>query len=50
MRNGKVLVDEPRFLTTVEYVRPIGETVFNARDEAVTKMARRIVETMEKPW
>ncbi len=50
MRTGKLLADQPRFVTTVEYVRPVGETVFHARDEAVNKIARRVVETMETPW
>lgn len=50
MRTGKLLVDEPRFVTTIEYVRPVGETVFHARDEAVNRMARRMVEAMESPW
>jgi hypothetical protein len=50
VRTGKLLVDEPRFVTTVEYVRPIGETIFHAREEAVNKMARRVVESMEAPW
>lgn len=50
MRTGKLLVDEPRFATTVEYVRPVGETVMNARQEAANRMARRVVETMESPW
>jgi hypothetical protein len=50
MRTGKLLVDEPRFVTTVTYVRPVGETVYHARDLAVDQMARRVVETMEAPW
>lgn len=50
MRTGKLLVDHPRFVTTVEYVRPVGETVYNGRDDAVNRMARRIVKSMETPW
>ena len=50
MRTGKLLVDQPRLLTTVEYVRPVGETVYNARDEAANKLARLIVESMESAW
>jgi hypothetical protein len=50
MRTGKLLVDEPRFLTTVEYVKPVNETAYLARQDAVNKLARRIVETMESPW
>jgi len=50
MRTGKLLVDQPREVTTVEYVRPGGETVYNARDDAVNRMARRIIASMETPW
>jgi len=50
MRTGKLLVDQPRLITTVEYVRPAGETVYNARDDAVNKLARKVVNGMETPW
>ena len=50
MRTGKLLADEPRFVTTVEYSKAVGETVYLARQDAVNRMARRIVETMESPW
>lgn len=50
MRTGKLLVDQPRTVTTIEYVRPVGETVYNARDDAVNRMARKIVGSMETPW
>jgi len=49
-RTGKLLVDKPRFVTTVQYVRPVAETVFDAREDATNKLARRIVEAMETPW
>lgn len=50
MRTGKLLVDEPRFVTTVEYVRPVGETTYEARDDAANRIARRIIQSMESPW
>ncbi len=50
MRTGKLLVDQPRLITTVQYVPPVGETVHNARNEAVDRLARRIVAGMERPW
>jgi hypothetical protein len=50
MRTGKLLLEEPRFVTTVQYVRPLGETVYEARADAASRMARRIVESMETPW
>ena len=50
MRTGKLLVDQPQMVTTVDYVPPIGETVYNGRDDAVNRLARRIVGSMETPW
>jgi hypothetical protein len=50
MRTGKILVDQPRLVTTVEYVPPVGETVYNARDDAVDRMARLVVENMATSW
>jgi hypothetical protein len=50
MRTGKLLVEQPRLLTTVDYVRPTGETVYNAREDAANRMARLVVRSMEQPW
>lgn len=50
MRTGKLLVDQPRLVTTVEYVRPAGETVYNAREDAAVRMARKVVDSMMTPW
>lgn len=50
MRTGKLLVEQPRLVTTVEYVRPVEETVNNARDDAVVRMARRVVASMATSW
>lgn len=50
MRTGKLLAENPRLITTVDYVRPVGETVYNARSDAADQMARRIVESMAVPW
>ena len=50
MRTGKILVDKPTFVATVQYVRPAGETVFTAREDAVNKMARKMVQSMETAW
>ena len=49
-RTGKLLVDQPRLVTTVEYVRPVGETVYNARDDAADRMARRVIDSMATSW
>jgi hypothetical protein len=50
MRTGKILAEKPQFVTTIQYVRPVGETTYNAVDDASNRMARLIVETMESPW
>jgi len=50
VRTGKLLRDRPRFVTTVTYVKPVGETVANGRLDAVSKMARDIVSDMENGW
>lgn len=50
MRTGKLIVDQPRVVTTMDYVPPIGETAYNARDDAVDRLARKIVAGMETPW
>ena len=50
MRTGKLLVDQPRMVTTIQYVRPVGETAYDAREDAANKLARKIVNSMETPW
>jgi len=50
MRTGKIIVEKPMLVTTVQYVRPVGETVFNAREDAVNKIAEKMVETMQTGW
>ncbi len=50
VRTGKLLRDRPRFVTTVTYVRPAGETVAQGRLDAVGKLARNIVSDMENSW
>lgn len=50
MRTGKLLRERPRFVTTVDYVQPVGENVANARLDAANKIARRIVDDMESAW
>ena len=50
VRTGKLLRDRPRFVTTVTYVRPAGETVAGGRLNAVSQMARNIVGDMENDW
>lgn len=50
MRSGTLLRDRPQFVSPVNYVPPVGETVANARMDAVNKLARKIVHDMERPW
>jgi hypothetical protein len=50
MRTGRILVDNPQFTQTVEYVPPIKETFYIASEEAANKLARRIVDSMETGW
>ncbi|HPD29143.1 MAG TPA: LPS assembly lipoprotein LptE [Phycisphaerae bacterium] len=50
VRTGKLLRDRPRFVTTVTYVRPAGETAAEGRLDAVSKLARNIVGDMENSW
>lgn len=50
VRTGKLLVDKPLAITTVQYVRPIGEDQYDGFQLAADQMARQIVESMETPW
>ncbi|HEX2971191.1 MAG TPA: LPS assembly lipoprotein LptE [Tepidisphaeraceae bacterium] len=50
LRNGQVLVSQPRFVQSIDYVPPIGETFDNASDAALDNLAERIVEQMMSSW
>ncbi|HOW70631.1 MAG TPA: LPS assembly lipoprotein LptE [Phycisphaerae bacterium] len=50
MRTGKIIVEHPRLITTIQYVRPAGETIEQGRFDAVTKMARAVVDRMATDW
>lgn len=50
MRTGRILVENKEFTQTVEYVPPIGEPFSVASEQAVNKLARRIVDSMETGW
>ena len=47
LRTGEVLVDRPRFVQTVDYIRPVGEDFYHAMQRACDRMAERIVEELE---
>jgi Lipopolysaccharide-assembly len=46
LRTGEILVDRPRFVHTVDYIRPVGEDFYHAMQRASNEMAERIVEQM----
>lgn len=50
MRTGKLLVEQPRLVTTVQFVPPAGETVFTGRYQAADQIARLVVESMAASW
>jgi hypothetical protein len=50
MRTGKILVEKPRFITTTTYRRPVGDNTHEAQEDAANRLARSIVNSMERPW
>jgi hypothetical protein len=50
LRSGKVLLDRPAMVQTVDYIQPVGETFFQASNEAIDDLAERIVEEMQTDW
>jgi hypothetical protein len=50
LRSGQVLVNHPRFVQSIEYIPPIGETFDNASDAALDDLAERMVEQMMSSW
>jgi hypothetical protein len=50
MRTGKLLVDKPNMVTTVQYVKPAHEESYEGYQQAAEQISRRIVEAMESPW
>jgi hypothetical protein len=50
LRTGQVLVNQPRFMQSIEYIPPIGETFDNASDAALDDLAERMVEQMMTSW
>jgi hypothetical protein len=43
-------MDRPRFVQTVDYVKPLGEDFDHASQRAMNRLAVRIVEQMESDW
>lgn len=50
LRTGEVLVDRPKFVQTVDYIRPVGEDFYHASQRAMDRLAERIIEQMESSW
>ena len=50
LRTGRILAENKQFVQTVEYVTPVGETFFDASQEAMDKLALGIVDNMETGW
>lgn len=50
LRTGRILMERPNLVQTVDYIRPLDETFYEASQEALDKLAMRIVEEMEGPW
>lgn len=50
MRNGKILVERPRFVFQTSYIPPVGETFSQGMTRAVDGLAEQIVESMETSW
>ena len=50
LRTGRVLVERERFIYSVEYIPPVGETFAKGMVRGLDRMAESIVETMETAW
>ncbi len=51
LRDGRILVERPRFVHMEAYIPPVGESFKKGVDvRGLDRMAERIVETMETPW
>lgn len=50
VRSGRIIRQRKRWVTTVTYIEPVGESEANARLEGVAKLARRIVNDMQEDW
>lgn len=52
LRTGKMLADVKKFPVTAEYVpeRPLGQDFFTVSEDALNKLAGRIVEQLAEDW
>ncbi len=50
LRTGRILVERERFVHSVEYLPPVGETFAKGMVRGLDGLAETIVETMESSW
>ena len=50
LRTGRMLVERERFVHSVEYIPPVGETFARGMVRGLDDMAEAIVKTMESTW
>jgi len=50
IRTGRLLVDQPAMLQTVDYLNPTGESEKFAQERAIDRLAARIVALMYEDW
>ncbi|MCG3137066.1 MAG: hypothetical protein HJJLKODD_00908 [Phycisphaerae bacterium] len=50
LRSGKILAERQLFPFTTTYIRPVGESFYDASVRGLDGVAQQLVETMESPW
>ena len=50
LRTGQVLIEQPRFIQSVEYIPPVGEDFYDASTRGLDELAERIVQQMMESW
>ncbi len=50
LRDGRILVDRPRYVYQTNYIPPVGETFEDGMIRGIDGLAEQIVQTMEAAW
>ena len=50
LRDGRILVDRPKFVFQSTYIPPVGESFNQGMTRGLEGLAERIVQTLETPW
>lgn len=50
LRTGRILAENPALVQAVEYAEPVGEDFFQASEDGMNRLAKRIVDSMETEW